>query len=464
MTEQYRNELQGLFEGPFTLSAGKKRREGTEWLETNGRGAFASSSITEKQDRKYHGLLVTPIEGGEGRIHVLSAVDASFEIPGLDSGLSMGTASYPGVFHPEGWKSLARVELLPFPAWTYRKGRVEIRKEIFMRSGEKGVYLVYTLIQGARKLAGALKFLFTFRDSHGLTKANENLDPSIRELEEGFSLKPYAPLPAAAVLFSGEWERRGEFYWDYNICYEREKERGFDHMEDRFVPGTSLIHLKQGKPFVIKVLLQDDVSDSLSGGEGLVQIYEEEKTGRIGPGKIDSPLDLLKNQAHHFLLKNPSGSRSINAGYPWFGEWGRDTMLALPGLTFYNGRRDLAASILGDYSALIKDGLLPNTLGDTQGFTSYNSMDAGLLFCWAVGKIRDGGYGKKKKEKAYLGQTLLPAVASICGAFLENRVPGAHLTEKGLLYSGSPDTQLTWMDATAWGHPVTPRWGLAVDL
>ena len=139
-------------------------------------------------------------------------------------------------------------------------------------------------------------------------------------------------------------------------------------------------------------------------------------------------------------------------------------MLALPGLTFFRGDAELGIEILKDYASMIKNGLLPNTLGETQGFTSYNSIDAGLLYCWAVNKITAGGYGLHANEQKILSDVILPAVSQIVFAFLENRVPDAVLTAEGLISSGSRDTQLTWMDATAWGRPVTPRYGYAVEL
>ena len=430
-----------------------------EWLETNNAGAFSASTLTGKNDRKYHGLLVTPVDGLEGRYHILSSVDEELK---TETGFKLGTAKYPDALYPEGWKNLDKTELLPYPSWTYTKDGVSLKKEIFMRDGEPAVWISYTLNKGPVQLQADLRFLFTFRNSHELTRENSSINTGIRKEADKMMIQPYSGLPEAVIMFSGEWTSGGDLYWDYNICYEKERERGHEWIEDRFVPGNVSINLIKGRPFIIRVgtgMSEDLKKSSLSN------LYEKEKKKRSAAGRHpESGMELLRMQSKHFMLKNPSGKQSINAGYPWFGEWGRDTMIALPGLTCYNNDTRTGVKILCDYISMIRDGLLPNTLGETQGFTSYNSIDAGLLFCWAVRKLVFSGYPKTDEEKRLLTDTIKPAVESIINAFLEGWVPDAHLTEDGLLYSGSRDTQLTWMDATAWGRPVTPRYGLAVDL
>jgi len=435
----------------------------TEWLETNGAGGFCASTAIERNDRKYHGLLVCPTAGHEGRYHILSAVDVSV----LDgSGLTLGTNNYPDAEYPDSYRFIEKNAFMPWPSWLYRRCGTAVRKEIFMRKNEAAVWLAYTLEDGPDEAELDFKFLFTYRNSHELTKANDSINSDIRIHSAGLEFRPYKGLPGAGIAFSGNWKHEGGIYWDYNACYIKEKERGHEWIEDRFVPGRITATLRRKIPLVIRVGINEvtGITD-VPGMDEMIAVYEAEKKSRLTD--IGRPVELhqiLRKQARHFLLKNPSGKQSINAGYPWFGEWGRDTMIALPGLTFYNGKTQTGVDILCDYISMIKDGMLPNTLGGTQGFTSYNSIDAGLLFCWAVGKLLKTGYGIRKAEKIILTERILPAVNAIVEAFFENRVPNAYLTGEGMIYSGSPDTQLTWMDATAWGMPVTPRYGLAVEL
>ncbi|MCP4750180.1 MAG: hypothetical protein GY866_04770 [Proteobacteria bacterium] len=431
----------------------------SEWLVTNGVGGFASSTVIDCPTRKYHGLLVTPLPGREGRFHILSAVEAN---PPEHAEFGTSTFYYPMTVHPQGYRHLESFSALPVPEWVYAKADLRIGKAMFMARGESSVYIVYTALGGEGDLQLDLKFLFTFRDANSTTKENPDISTETRHCECGFGIRPYASLPSASVEFSGAWKRSGDWYWDKNIEYPVECRRGLDYREDRFVPGETSIVLEKDRPFVVRVSVDNNEGRNPPVEKGrLKRTYRSHLNSRQEEAvRVKSDRELLEYMACNFILKNSRDQTSINAGFPWFGEWGRDTMIALPGLSFSTGKTELGIDILCDYSSMIKDGLLPNTLGESQGFTSYNSMDAGLLYCWAVRKLLDTGIaiaGRIERE-------ILPAVESIVYAFLRGRVPRARLTPQGLLDTGDADTQLTWMDATAWGKPVTPRHGLAVDL
>ena len=452
------------FEAPVDFS----RERGREWLETNGAGAFASSTAAECHTRKYHGLLVTPLPGLEGRFVLLSSLELSFRLEEREYLLAVN--QYPGVFHPQGWQHLESFSLLPVPTWIYRCGKAVLKKQVFMVPGEAAVYIALTLEEGPELLPLSAKPLFSFRNSHHLSRANGNIRTGWETFEEGIRVSPYPGLPAVDLEFSGAWEGREDFHWEYGVEYALEEERGQDFSEDRFFPGLAELRLERGVPFVVRA----GAADRESGGDpgspagprrNLDGIYREQLELRTaGASRVKTPWDLLGHCGRHFLVANSRGQKSVVAGYPWFGEWGRDTMISLPGLTFCSGRTGWGLQVLRDYASLIRDGLLPNTLGEMQGFTSYNSVDAGLLYGWAVRKLLDTGYGDRPEEAAVLEESLLPALEAIAGAFLSGRVPHCALTAEGLLSAGSAETQLTWMDAKAWGRPVTPRHGLAVDL
>ena len=445
-------KTKGIFGKPVTTG------DDVEWLETNGAGAFCSSSISDCPSRKYHGLLVTPLPGHEGRFHILSAVEARLRsMPEF----TIGSSRYRGTIHPASFEYIDEAALLPWPRWTCSCGGTRISKEVFMRGGRRAVYVAYTLEEGEGPAVLDLKFLFTFRGSHELTSENHDINSEI-EIGSTICITPYYSLPPAVISFSGDWSQKGGVYWDRDVEYTEERGRGFDHHEDRFVPGSISITLEKGKPFIIEI---SSGENSASRPSELRKIRSEEFEKRSGEdGVIESDRQLLCRNAGHFLLCTPEGGRSVNAGYPWFGEWGRDTMIALPGLSCYNGDPDYCAGVLSDYAALIKNGMLPNTIGATQGFTSYNSMDAGLLFCRTVRLLQETGWGRRGRAKDLLYAEIYPAVLEIVKAFLDGRVPETRLTGDGLIWCGSPDTQLTWMDAKVRGRPVTPRWGLAVEL
>ena len=432
---------------------------GSEWLVTNGSGGFASSTVIDCPTRKYHGLLVTPLPGKEGRFHILSAIEAY--LPG-DPEFGMSTFHYPSAVHPMGYKHLESFSTLPVPGWIYAKEERCIRKEVFMIHGERSVYIAYTAPGEKNDIALNLKFLFTFRDANGTTRENPDILKDVSDTELGFNIRPYPSLPGAAIEFSGAWERSGDWYWDKNIEYPIEFRRGLDHSEDRFVPGDISIFLRKDHPFIIRVSVDSTGKHPTPVGKGqLSSTYQNHLSVRLKEmSAVKTDREFLETMSNHFIVKNTQGRTSINAGYPWFGEWGRDTMIALPGLTFSRGKTELGIDILSSYASLIKNGLLPNTLGESQGFTSYNSMDAGLLYCWAVRKLLDTGISFEGR----IEREIVPAVESIVKAFIRDQVPHARLTKEGFLDTGNPDTQLTWMDATVRGKPVTPRHGLAVDL
>ncbi len=430
----------------------------SEWLITNSKGGFSSSTAIGCHTRKYHGLLVTTLPGREGRIHFLSSIEENIN---NGSQIRLGNNIYPGVMYPEGYGYIKDFCTLPVPTWIYSFGDVLLKKEILMREEEASVYIVYTLIEGAETLPAELRLLFTFRDSHTTTRENKALKNNISFNETGYSIQPYSILPSVNVSFSGEWAHFGDFYWDHNVIYEIERDRGLDFEEDRFVPGHEKITLKQGQPFVLKVSAGEDKSyrgDMIAG-------YSEILAKKIGYAKnIKTNKDLLSLGAGDFLVSSFSGLKSVNAGYPWFGEWGRDTMIALPGLTWCNGNTAWGLDVLKDYAGMIKNGMLPNTIGESQGFTSYNSIDAGLLYCRAVMKLIEFGYGNKPGEAVFIRSVLFQAVTSIVEAFLNGAVPETRLDSSGLISTGNENTQLTWMDATSKGKPVTSRHGYAVEL
>ena len=428
-----------------------------EWLETNGRGGFCSGTAGDCPTRKYHGLLVTPISGYEGRYHIISAIEASLKV---DPDFTLSSNFYPGIVFPDSQKNIKDFSSLPLACWNYTKGGITIKKELFMNRGEKAVYVVFTQNSMVDSLDIDLKFLFTCRPANSETHANNNLNTEMAIIKKGFRISPYNGLPDVCLEFSGKWMHKDSWFWDYSVEYPKEKERGLAFTEDRFVPGIISIKAKKNEPFVIRISIEE-----AEKRESLVNIYRQRlQEEKLKTAELRNNRDILRHFADKFLLKNSLGQKSINAGFPWFGEWGRDTMIALPGLSFCNNKTAWGVDVLQDYASLIKDGLLPNTLGESQGFTSYNSLDAGLLYCRAVLKLLESGFGINKDELAIIKKSLLPAVKSIISAFLDERVPHAELTEEKLIKAGSCDTQLTWMDATAYGKPVTPRHGLAVDI
>ncbi|MDR1893402.1 MAG: amylo-alpha-1,6-glucosidase [Spirochaetales bacterium] len=451
-----------VFQSPFEIEAHGDR----EWLVTNRRGAFASSSIIDCLTRKYHGLLVTPLPGMEGRYVLLSSLEASLKIGGREYLLPV--KRFPSLVFPQGSRDLAEFSLLPFPRWTYKLGEARLVKEVFMLPGEAAVFVAFTYFAGEggpEEQEIEVRPYFSYRNSHHLSRANPAVNPLWTPVPGGLQVNPYQGLPGLAMTFSGEWEAVENFFWEYNIEYAREQERGQDFREDRFSPGLIRVRLLSGRPWVFRGVPAAEADkaspceEALAKSRGLAPDLDPVKDFAGDP--VGFRRRLLTLGGERFFVTNSLGQHSLVAGYPWFGEWGRDTMIALPGLTFCSGREDWGKAVLRDYGSHIKNGLIPNTLGEMQGFTSYNSIDAGLLYLWALGKYLEFLDQGPRREA---GAAFFGVADQILSAFLEGRVPNCRLDSQGLLDTGSWKTQLTWMDAIAWGRPVTPRYGYAVEL
>ncbi|QGY41595.1 glycogen debranching protein [Pseudodesulfovibrio cashew] len=424
-----------------------------EWLDTNGLGGYASSTIINCHTRKYHGLLIASLKEPRGRFVLLSKVETSLLHDGKEFHLS--TNKYPGVYHPTGHQFVAGFEQGLYPAITYRIGDALIRKTMLMVHGSNTVLLRYELLEGNVSPTLRIRPLLAYRDIHSLTRENLFLRPKSYPERNGRKIQPYKGMPP---LYMGT-NRTSEFLpgpkWFTNVEYLVERDRGFDYQEDLFCPGVFEMHLQKGKPVIFAAS-----TEPLGNLERTRKKEIERREAAFAECKDRSKhVRLLKYQAGQFLIRNASGFASVVAGYHWFGEWGRDTMIALPGLAFGTGRREFGEEVLAAYAGLERDGLLPNYLDQSSEHLAYNSVDASLWFFWTVQE-----YLKAKGKKRFVMERLFPAMRNIVQAHLDGRVPLCAVHDDGLLHAGNAGTQLTWMDAQAYGKPVTPRHGAAVEI
>ena len=431
-----------------------------EWLETDGMGGYASSTHALCNTRKYHGLYVSPVEGLEGRYLFLSGIEPLIEHE--NAGYEFSNSQYPGKINPEGYKYLKSFKDYPFPEWIYENGKCLLLLEMFMTEENGLIIRMKNNSHTPETLKIKLNLLFSLRNSHHL--AHQNNDAVISMVSSGkmnYAFSCYPTLPPVHISFSSDMDYRNSPCWIKDTEYLRELDRGFDFREDRIMPGTFFSDFKKGDEVFIRISLRP-FNPETEGSFGEIYLVEKKRRQQIRKkysSEKNTSLRILKEKSHHFLIKNSSGDSSIIAGYPWFGEWGRDTMISLPGLTFYNSCISEGIEILRSYTRLIKNGLLPNTLSGTQGFESYNSVDASLLYIYAVQQLfRNVKSGKKAAAEFH------SSVGGILEAFLSGRVPNASADENGLLSAGDENTQLTWMDAMVNNVPVTPRSGSPVDI
>jgi len=426
---------------------------GREWLETNGLGGFASSTILGLNTRRYHGLLVAAIHPPAGKMVLLSKLEETLIIDGKSFDLSAN--QYPGVIHPQGFQYQTCFRLDPFPVFTYQVGGVEIEKSVFMVQGENTTVVQYELKTARNSVGLELRPLIAFRDYHNLTHANRGLDPTVASEPSLASVAPYPGLPRLYLAHDADnVEATGQWY--RNFEYRIEQERGLDYREDLFSPLVWRFSLSTGATVaVVASTVRHDVRE-------VPRLRQQEMTRRgqvadSAPVK-DELVCALVTAADQFIVARGE-QKTILAGYHWFGDWGRDTMIALPGLTLVTGRFDIARSILLEFSRHVDQGMLPNRFPDAGEPTEYNSVDGTLWFFEAI-----RAYADYTGDYEFVRKYLYAVLTDIMAWYVRGTRYGIRIDDSGLLASGAPGVQLTWMDAKVGDWVVTPREGKPVEI
>lgn len=427
---------------------------GREWLETDGCGGYAASTILFCPTRRYHGWLVAPVPGNGKRHVFLTRFDEWVQTPHGEQAFSC--ARWPGTVAPRGDRLQTTFELAPFPTATYSIDGMTVRREILMVKGRHAVLVRYSLEGGGK--AGVelrLRPLLAFRSADALTFENPDIDSTVQRVTDGIRCRLYPDLPSACITWSaGAAEIDAKSTWYRQAQYSVETERGFDDREDNWSPCRLRVPLREGAPVVIAVSVSDAIEDPRA------LFHQEEKRRRAAAAGVQSPRERVALAADDFLFRAPGDRLTVCAGYPWFTEWGRDTFIALPGLTLARGQLDTCAEVLSGAVKFLRGGLLPNIYGPTPNDSAYDSVDAALWFGRAVLLWAQAG-GKRER----LLSEYLPALTEIVDRYADGSAGlGIELTGEGLLRAGAPDLNPTWMDARTPAGPVTPRDGCAVEL
>jgi predicted glycogen debranching enzyme len=460
-TLQVESELMPATEGtPYMIAFDSRicqdlnEAQGREWLETNGLGGFASSTIAGMNTRRYHGLLIAATAPPAGRMVLLSKLEETLVID--DQRFELAVNQYPGVVHPQGHRFLISFRLDPFPVFAYEIAGVHLQKTVFMVHGENTIIVRYRCAAGeGHKLKLELHPLIAFRDYHNTTHENGALDRHIGVESGVVSVAPYAALPTlyiahtgASVGESGDWYR--------NFEYERERERGLDYREDLFNPFVFAFDLSHAAE--CSVIASTERRDA-----SLAESYEvAERERRAAIVSHVDPNDKVTRElrlaADQFIVRR-GAQKTVIAGYHWFADWGRDTMIALPGLTLATGRYDDARSILLEFTKHVDRGMLPNRFPDANEQPEYNTVDATL---WYFEAIRQ--YVEHTGDRATVVSQLYPVLTDIMQWHFRGTRHGIRVEDDGLLQCGEPGVQLTWMDAKIGDWVVTPRYGKPVEI
>ena len=429
-------------------------RESTrrEWLETNGIGGFAGGSISGAMTRRYHGLLTAATQPPLGRITMLSKFEETLIIDG--SPFELSTNEYPGKVYPEGYKYITSFRLDPFPIWTYELEGVLLEKKIFMVHGENTTVIRYSITgKSSGDLRLELRPLLSFVDYHHLQHESAEFNGTYVSEEGVVFLQPYESLPK---LFFGHnatsFDASG--YWYHNFEDEIERERGFDFTEDLFQPFVMVFD----QPSEAVVIVSTEPRNAADAS----RFEKSERKRRAALIKTAKAGDEFTRQlvlaADQFIVNRGDGETVI-AGYPWFSDWGRDTMIALPGLTLSTNRPEIAKGILLEFSKHISQGMLPNRFADAGGEAEYNTVDASL---WYFEAIRV--YAEKTGDYDFIEQNLYESLAEMIAWHMRGTRYNIHVDTDGLLYAGEEGVQLTWMDAKIGDKVVTPRTGKPVEI
>lgn len=427
---------------------------GREWLETNGLGGWASSTICCAHTRRYHGMLVVATEPPVGRFVLLSKLEETLVLPHTRT--ELGCNIFAGAVHPEGHRLLTGFALDVFPTFTYATSSITLRKTIAMLHGEHTVVVLYELIRAPHTIKMELRPFFAGRDYHHLVRANQAVRQVARIEADIMHYQPYFGQPMVHLLTPGARYSPGPD-WYYNYHYPREEERGLECTEDLFTPGAIHCSIDPGSSLGVLVSTEDPRGRD---PESLLR-QERERRAALEKSVTGSPLiSRLAVAADQFLVRRRDGLHTIVAGYHWFTDWGRDTMISLPGICLIRDRFQEARSIFQAYAACIDEGMLPNRFGDSGGQAEYNTVDATLWFYVALYKylLYTGDYG-------FVEGSLWNALQEIIAWHRH----GTRYSIKvdpvdGLLRSGDERSQLTWMDAKVDDWVVTPRQGRAVEI
>ncbi len=418
-----------------------------ELIRSNRAGAYASRTIIGCNTRKYHGLLITPQPGIDKENHLLlSNLDET--VIQRDAQFNLGIHKYAGgVYNPGGHKYIRDFNTEPIPNTVYRVGGVVLRKEMIFAESHDRVFIRYTLEEANSPTRLRLTPFLAFRNVHRLSKANFDVKDKFTKVPNGTMMRMYNGYTPLFMQFSKEPEYTHVPDWYYNIEYQEEMDRGYDYQEDLFVPGFFEFDIKKGESIVFCAATSEVNPSSIK------RSFAAEVKNRTPRDNFEN---CLRNSAQQFIIKK-DGKTWVIAGFPWFGRWGRDTFIALPGLTLANDDPKTCKAVLDSMLADLKGPLFPN-IGEGSD-SAYNSVDAPLWFFWALQQ-----YTEYTAEKDAVWKRYGRKMKMILDGYRKGTDFNIHMQDDGLIWAGEAGHALTWMDAVVDGKAVTPRIGLAVEI
>ncbi len=434
-----------------------------EWLLTNGMGGFASGTVAQANTRRYHGLLVATLKPPLERVLMVSKVDASASYRGGRCELACNEFT-DGTLAPRGFEYLSDFHLDgTTPVWTFAIGDALLEQRVWMVRGENTTQVQYRLVHGGAPLSLEIMPLCTYRDYH--SQAHGRQEYAIESRPAGCTLTAFpGARPYRLELDRGQFRRDTDYYW--NLRHRLEAERGLDAEEDLLRPGIFTADLQAGETLTFTVS-----AESEPARPQLERELERQQSLLFAlPPSAPLWVRRLTLAADQFIVAREGAQAAgraadtgrgatVIAGYPWFGDWGRDTMIALPGLAVATGRHTEAASILRTFGQHLSQGMLPNRFPDDGDAPEYNTVDATLWYFHAIAEYQAAS------NDLSLVRELYPGLCEIIEWHQRGTRYGIQVDPvDGLLRAGEAGVQLTWMDAKVGDWVVTPRSGKAVEI
>jgi len=439
-----------------------------EWLVTNGIGGFAAGTVSLANTRRYHALLIAALRPPVDRVALVAKLDVTATYGGAHVPLATnefddGTIAPRGYCHLESF----RLEGL-IPVWTWLIADARVEQRLWMRHGENTTYVEFARIGGSKELRLSIEPLCTYRDYHWQSRGErtfgvEPIHGGVR-IQAHDGARPYRILSTAAAV-------QIQPQWHWNFKHREETARGLDDTEDLLRPATFDWDLEPGQSQA--VILTAETHEPMPASAALVaeRARQQEISDRFRrahhamvPGTDGLQIDRLALAADQFLVERRDASgtplgKTVIAGYPWFSDWGRDTTIALPGLTLATGRSDIAASVLRTFAKFVDQGMLPNRFPDAGDAPEYNTVDASLWFFVAVHE-----YLRATHDSVFAAE-IYPTLKGMLDWHMRGTRFGIHMDRAdALLRAGEPGVQLTWMDAKVGDWVVTPRIGKPVEI
>jgi predicted glycogen debranching enzyme len=418
-----------------------------EILRSNRAGSYTSTTISGCNTRKYHGLLVCPIENFGGEKHVLlSTLDET--IVENNSEFNLGIHRFQGgTYEPKGHKYFKDFEFDRIPKITYRVGNVILSKEQVLVENEQQILIKYTLENASGPVKIRLKPFLAFRQIHQLSKANMFVNRKFGKANNGISLKLYDFYPDLFMQFSKNAEFIPAPDWYYNIEYLKELKRGYEYLEDLFVPGYFELPLKKGESFIFAAGTVEAKPVSLK------KAFSSEKSRRV---ERVSFLNSLDNAAEQFVMHKKNGT-DIIAGFPWYDSISRQTFVSLPGLCLSLNHPAGCLNVMDTYLLHLKNGFFPDSINHKE--PTYHSADAPLWFIWALMK-----YFRKYNHATLIWEKYGKAIREILNAYKNSSLKYVGTTREGLVYAQKDNIPLTWMNAFSEGKAIVQRDGVPVEI